>query len=181
MIRSTDITADKINDFLFEIEHLEGRLDNLNKLLDSNQLKVYIHHSSFPSSIYFCIQFPVLTLDEAIDPSLLFGTLEFVNLNTDSITRIDPYSTPLTNGYSDRPSKSDDEDFVIIDSSTKLESSVPNVQKKKLLWQIDYFSVPYYVRTYENQLYICDKYGSNKFFQSFKTKFLCMLRFISCI
>ncbi len=109
-----------------------------------------------------------MTLDEQIDPSLLFGTLEFVNLNTESTTtRIDPYSTPITNGYGDRPLKSDDEDYVMIDPSTKLEpisSAIPSVQKKKLLWQIDYFSVPYYVRTYENQLYICDKYGLKKFF-----------------
>jgi len=40
-IRSNDITTDRINDFLFEIEHLEGRLDNLNKFLDLNQLKVF--------------------------------------------------------------------------------------------------------------------------------------------
>ncbi len=48
LLRSADITTDKINDFLFEIEHLEGRLDNLTKLLDSNQLKVF--HSSFSLS-----------------------------------------------------------------------------------------------------------------------------------
>jgi hypothetical protein len=37
--------------------------------------------------------------------------------------------------------------------------SIPNALKKNLLWQIDYFSVPYYVRTYGNQLFVCDKYG----------------------
>lgn len=31
--------------------------------------------------------------------------------------------------------------------------------KKKLLWQLDYKSVPYYIRTYNNQLFVCDKYG----------------------
>ncbi len=74
----------------------------------------------------------------------------------------------MTNGYSDRPLKSDDEDYVMIDPSAKFDSN-PSVQKKKLLWQIDYFSVPYYVRTYENQLYICDKYGLIKSF-SFLSK-----------
>lgn len=32
--------------------------------------------------------------------------------------------------------------------------------KKKLLWQLDYKSVPYYVRTYNNELFVCDKYGA---------------------
>jgi hypothetical protein len=43
LFRSADITADKISDFSFEIEHLENRLDNLNKLLNSNELKVKDH------------------------------------------------------------------------------------------------------------------------------------------
>ena len=43
LLKSTNLTADRINDFLFEIEHLENRLENLNKLLDSNELKVTIH------------------------------------------------------------------------------------------------------------------------------------------
>lgn len=41
IFRSANITAEKIGDFSFEIEHLESRLDNLNKLLDSNELKVF--------------------------------------------------------------------------------------------------------------------------------------------
>lgn len=45
-------------------------------------------------------------------------------------------------------------------SSPSPSSSIPTVLKKKIVWQIDYFSVPYYVRTYGNQLFICDKYGS---------------------
>lgn len=40
IFRSADVTAEKIGDFTFELEHLEKRLDNLNKLLDSNELKV---------------------------------------------------------------------------------------------------------------------------------------------
>jgi len=41
------MTAERIGDFAFEIEHLESRLDNLNKLLDSNELKVKIIFSFF--------------------------------------------------------------------------------------------------------------------------------------
>ncbi|CAF1344321.1 unnamed protein product [Adineta steineri] len=155
LFRSADVNADKINDFLFEIEHLEGRLDNLNKLLDSNELK-----------------FPMLTLPEQIDASSLFGTLDFIQLNTD-INRSDPYVSQTTNGYNDFQLKSEDEDFVFINPSNNnnknnllikneqipLPLSTTNIQKKKL-WQIDYFSVPYYVRTYGNHLFVCDKYGS---------------------
>ncbi len=36
---------------------------------------------------------------------------------------------------------------------------IPIAPKKKLLWQLDYKSVPYYVRFYHNQLFVCDKYG----------------------
>lgn len=35
----------------------------------------------------------------------------------------------------------------------------PVVVKKKLLWQLDYKSVPYYIRAYNRQLFVCDKYG----------------------
>jgi len=38
--RSTDVNTDKINDFLFEIEHLEKRLDSINEQFDTNQIKV---------------------------------------------------------------------------------------------------------------------------------------------
>ena len=38
--RSSDIDADRVNDFLFEIEHLEDRLNTLNNLLDRNELRV---------------------------------------------------------------------------------------------------------------------------------------------
>ena len=91
------------------------------------------------------------------------GTLDFVQLNGESV-RIEPYSLPIINGHHDLPLKSEDEDYVFIHPSTKFEpnlSAISNVQKKKLLWQVDYFSVPYYVRTCANQLYICDKYGLN--------------------
>jgi hypothetical protein len=98
--------------------------------------------------------------------SSLFGTLEFAHLNIESSSRHNPYSLQMTNGYND--SKSEDEDYVFINSSNKIEqispplsTSISNVQKKRVLWQIDYFSVPYYVRTYENHLFICDKYGLN--------------------
>ncbi|CAF0870110.1 unnamed protein product [Rotaria sp. Silwood1] len=157
LFKSADITTDKISDFLFEIEHLEGRLDSLNKILDSSQLK-----------------FPLLTLPEQVNISSLFGTLQFAQLNTESPT-CDQYSLPITNGYYDSQIKSEDEDYVVIGSSNHNHfknilsnpieqlsslSSISNIPKKKLLWQIDYFSVPYYVRTYGNQLFICDKYGS---------------------
>ncbi|CAF2378891.1 unnamed protein product [Rotaria sp. Silwood2] len=166
LFKSADITSDKISDFLFEIEHLEGRLDSLNKILDSNQLK-----------------FPLLTLPEQVNISSLFGTLEFVQLNTESTTS-DPYAVPLTNGYNDSQLKSEDEDYVLINSfnhnysrnisTNPIEqipslSAIANIPKKQLLWQIDYFSVPYYVRTYGNQLFICDKYGSLAIYKLNKT------------
>ncbi|CAF3744832.1 unnamed protein product [Adineta steineri] len=139
LLRSTDITAEKIGDFSFEIEHLESRLDNLNKLLDSNELK-----------------FPVLTLPEQIDISSLFGTLEFIPLDSDS-SHID-----------DLPYKPDHDDYIFIEplqnKSNKIDQlltplPIPLAPKKKLLWQLDYKSVPYYVRTYNHQLFVCDKYG----------------------
>ncbi|CAF4121240.1 unnamed protein product, partial [Rotaria magnacalcarata] len=156
--KSTDATSDKVDDFLFEIEHLESRLDNLNKILDSNQIK-----------------FPLLTLPEEINTSSLFGTLEFIPLNSNVSTTSDPCSLPMTNGYNHSQTKSEEQDYVFVDSSSNhfpksfLSSAIEQISSlssnsptpnKKLLWQIDYFSVPYYVRTYENQLFICDKYGS---------------------
>lgn len=90
--------------------------------------------------------------------SLLFGTLDFLPLNNELF--------PMTNGYNETQIKSEDDDYIVIDSSTNKTEQIPsisNVQKKKLLWQIDYFSVPYYVRTYGNQLFICDKYGMKYF------------------
>jgi hypothetical protein len=97
--------------------------------------------------------------------SSLFGTLDFVHLHAEP-TRFEPCLSQTTNGYHDSQIKSDDEDYVFIDPSNRIEhisssSSIPNVQKKQLLWQIDYFSVPYYVRIHGNQLFICDKYGLN--------------------
>ncbi|UJR10345.1 hypothetical protein I4U23_014551 [Adineta vaga] len=136
LLKSADVTAEKIGDFSFEIEHLEGRLDNLNKLLDSSELK-----------------FPVLTLPEQIDMSSLFGTLNF--------TSLDSQSTDVT-------FKADHDDYLFSETSHQKSHrldhistplSIPNVPKKKLLWQLDYKSVPYYVRTCNNQLFVCDKYG----------------------
>jgi hypothetical protein len=75
--------------------------------------------------------------------------------------------------------KSDEDDFIFVDtpnhnnrhfySNNRNEQissllTIPLAPKKKLLWQIDYYSVPYYVRTYGNQLFVCDKYGSNILF-----------------
>ena len=97
----------------------------------------------------------------------LFGTLEYVDLNSDS-TIIDPYSIPITNGYPNLPSNSNETNCPIIqeinnslnqNEQTSLSYFISNVEPKKLLWQIDYFSVPYYVRIYDNELFICDKYG----------------------
>jgi len=83
-------------------------------------------------------------LPEKIPMSTLFGKLEYTDLHSTQ-----------TNGDSDIETKLDDndDDYILIDSIS------PNEQKKKLLWQIDYFSVPYYVRTFNNQLFVCDKYG----------------------
>ena len=37
---------------------------------------------------------------------------------------------------------------------------IPSVPKKKLLWQLEYKSVPYYIRTFADRLFVCDKYGT---------------------
>ncbi|CAF2388785.1 unnamed protein product [Rotaria sp. Silwood2] len=143
LLRSNDITTEKSNDFSFEIEHLEGRLDNLSKLLNLNELK-----------------FPVLTLPEKIDISLLLGALNFIPL--------DSYSSQLSNVYNDLQLEPDYNDDVFIEANhNKLATinqrvsplPVPIVSKKRFLWQLDYKFVPYYIRTYNNQLFVCDKYG----------------------
>ncbi|CAF0846890.1 unnamed protein product [Adineta ricciae] len=137
LLKSADITTEKMDDFSFEIEHLESRLDSLNAILDSSELK-----------------FPVLTLPEQIDISSLFGTLNFLSLNS-------PHSNHVK-------SKPDHDDYLLLESSQPQPHRfdqispplpVPQAMKKKLLWQLDYKSVPYYVRTYNNQLFVCDKYG----------------------
>ncbi|CAF0919473.1 unnamed protein product [Rotaria sordida] len=143
LLRSSDITAEKISDFSFEIEHLEGRLDNFNKLLNLHGLK-----------------FPVLTLPEKIDISLLLGTLKFIPL--------DSYSSQLSNIYNNLQLESEYDDNIFIETNLNKSTinnqqlsplPIPIVSKKKLLWQLDYKSVPYYIRTYNNQLFVCDKYG----------------------
>lgn len=89
--------------------------------------------------------------------SSLFGTLNFIPF--------DSYSSK----HNDLPFKPDHDDYVFIETSNnksiKIDQiskplSIPITPKKKLLWQLDYKSVPYYVRTYNNQLFVCDKYGS---------------------
>jgi hypothetical protein len=89
--------------------------------------------------------------------SSLFGTLNFIPLDSHSSER------------NDSPFKPDHDDYVFIETSynksTKIDEisrslPIPIAPKKKLLWQLDYKSVPYYVRTYNNQLFVCDKYGS---------------------
>lgn len=70
------------------------------------------------------------------------------------------------------PLKDDDddvEDYVFVKTSDTIPNRIdrilsplpiPIAPKKKLLWQLEYKSVPYYVRYYNNQLFVCDKYGS---------------------
>jgi len=70
--------------------------------------------------------------------------------------------------------KTEDDDYVYIESSKpkvdttdRILSPLPipfSAPKKKLLWQLDYKSVPYYVRYYGSQLFVCDKYGIQFFF-----------------
>ncbi|CAF0824354.1 unnamed protein product [Rotaria sp. Silwood1] len=143
LLRSTDITAEKISDFSFEIEHLKGRLDNLNKLLNLNELK-----------------FPVLTLPEKINIALLLGTLHFISL--------DSYPSQLSNVDNNLQLELNYDDCAFIEENHHKPATinqllsplpVPLTSKKKLLWQLDYKSVPYYIRTYNNQLFVCDKYG----------------------
>ncbi|CAF3527317.1 unnamed protein product [Rotaria socialis] len=144
LLRSKDKTSEKISNVSFEIEHLEGQLDNLSKFLASNDIK-----------------FPVLTLPEKTDNSLLMGTLKFIPLNS--------HLLQCSNLYDDLQSESDSEDDdvpieTILNKPTTIDPlslplSAPAVSNKILLWQLDYKSVPYYIRTYNNQLFVCDKYG----------------------
>jgi len=78
-------------------------------------------------------------------------------------------SSSVSQLQNDLPFKPDDDDYVIIETghiqsnqSDRILSSlpIPIAPKKNLLWQIDYKSVPYYIRSYNNQLFVCDKYGS---------------------
>jgi hypothetical protein len=91
--------------------------------------------------------------------SSLFGILNFIPLDSSS-------SSQLPNDIQYKP---DDDDYVFIETSNIKSNKIdrrlsplpiPIASKKKLLWQLDYKSVPYYVRFYNNQLFVCDKYGS---------------------
>lgn len=119
-------------------------------------------------------QFPILTMPEQVDTSSLFGTLEFAHVNNDA-SRSDPPPSHMSNGHRQptppptKPNDDDDDDFVVVNrpnlpAPATLPPSVSNteIQRKKLLWQIDYFSVPYYVRTCANLLFVCDKYGTTR-------------------
>lgn len=115
-----------------------------------------------------------MTLPEQISISSLFGTLDFQSLSNESNSS-DPYFSSMTNGYiHNRHVRPEGDENVHTDPSTNHLSknfsfnpiepisslaTISNIPKKRLLWQIEYFSVPYYVRTYGNQLFICDKYG----------------------
>ena len=111
----------------------------------------------------------MLTLPEKLDISSIFGTLNFLPL--------DSSSTQHTN----QQFKPDDDDFVFvetpinkinkIDRLLSLPISIPSAPKKTLLWQLDYKSVPYYVRTYNSQLFVCDKYGLILFTNQYKHSF----------
>jgi hypothetical protein len=99
----------------------------------------------------------MLTLPEEIDNSSLFGTLNFIPL--------DSSASQISNESQFKP---DDDDYVFIETSNIKSNQfdrilsplpIPISPKKKLLWQLEYKSVPYYVRFYNNQLFVCDKYG----------------------
>ncbi|CAF1365194.1 unnamed protein product [Rotaria magnacalcarata] len=143
LLRSKDKTSEKISNFSFEIEHLEGQLNNLSKFLTSNDIK-----------------FPILTLPKKADNSLLIGTLKFIPL--------DSHLLQCSNPYDALQSESDSDDGVSIETNINKPTTInplssplsaPTVSNKILLWQLDYKSVPYYIRTYNNQLFVCDKYG----------------------
>ena len=93
------------------------------------------------------LQFPELTRTGPIDVSSLFGTLNLTDFNRNS--------SPILNGHAHLPNSSENDPF---DPSIKSDS-INNLPRRKLLWQIEYFSVPYYLRIHDNHLYICDKYG----------------------
>jgi len=176
-LRSNDVNADKINDFLFEIEHIENRLDELNNFVHSHELK-----------------FPVLSFQNDVDVSSLLGSLEFLS-STNQNDRSNPYACSTTAAapkVENRPkmttelSEIDDDDneepfnshftrpMDLSHSSTKSESRLSPLAsgtptRKRSIWTIDYFSVPYYVRTYGNHLFVCDKYGSLAVYRFNKT------------
>lgn len=125
-----------------------------------------------------------MSFQNDVDVSSLLGSLEFLS-STNQIDRSNPYASSTTAAASKVENRSkmttelneiddddDEEPFTsqwtrLMDSShssTKSESRLsPSTSgtptRKRLLWTIDYFSVPYYVRTYGNQLFVCDKYG----------------------
>ncbi|CAF4620631.1 unnamed protein product, partial [Rotaria magnacalcarata] len=81
-----------------------------------------------------------------------FGTLEFIPLNSNVSTTSDPCSLPMTNGYNHSQTKSEEQDYAFVDSSSNhfpksfLSSAIEQISSlssnsptpnKKLLWQID--------------------------------------------
>ena len=45
-------------------------------------------------------------------------------------------------------------------------SSVAVAPKKKFLWQIEYKSIPYFIRMFHQRLFVCDKYGTFRMFET---------------
>ena len=124
----------RLADCAFDIEHLEKRIDILHHALDGHQLTVIDDHRFLTcDNIHPCVQFPVLTLPGSVDITSMFGEFAWIPYAPHSSVRI---------AY--------DED----------SPSMPSVPKKKLLWQLEYKSVPYYIRTFANQLFVGDRYGS---------------------
>ena len=104
----------------------------------------------------------------------MFGSLAFGDFK-DNLSVEDPFlvvRTDLTDSLS-TTCKSDDDLSENLSTESKAKTStseanslmsIPsmiskNVPKKKLFWQIEYYAVPYYVCTYGNQLFVCDRYG----------------------
>lgn len=102
-----------------------------------------------------------MTLPKPVDISLLFGTLNFVTL--------DSSSSEHSNTSNDLSIEQDSDDFVFIEKQydntshfNQMSASLPiqMASRKNFLWQLEYKSVPYYIRTYNQYLYVCDKYGT---------------------
>ena len=105
--------------------------------------------------------------------------MNFIGFDENSSDIEDLLSQTVCNNY-DSNLKTDDDTYRIVDDSltstvkknqfsnnieqTSSYLSTSNIPMKKQIWSIDYFSVPCYVKIYENRLFICDKFGMNFFF-----------------
>lgn len=151
-IRSVDHTLEKINDYMLKIEFFETRLEQLAEQMEHFDLKVLIDRLNGERNEWMesSFQFPMLTLPEPVNISAFFGLVDFIPFDRSSSIDLPPIEDYLR---------------IVVDQSNRVFSlpdlsSFPSIPKKKFLWQIDYKSVPYYLRLFNHRLFVCDKYGS---------------------